>query len=283
MSIPLHLALALWLSGQVREAPPAAEPAVLADLGAADAPVASDEPAPQPTQPEVPAPDTMALPAEPAASADPSWHEIAPSEAAEVAATADVPAAGSLAPAVGQMGGAAPTATTSFFGVRAKGQRFAFVVDKSGSMAQQGRMQRAMAELLGSTGALPDYALFRVCFFDASIESFPPQGYRKARPADLGQLRAWMGRVAPGGGTMPRVAFERLLQEGAMPDAIFFLTDGEIPADDPAWIVRRVRSLAGSVPVHCVALGEPGAVPQLQRIAQGTGGQFRFVPAEEGP
>lgn len=273
---------------QVRDDPSPAEPAVLGEIGTAEVPQDQGPVEPEPAPSQGSALSAMPVPAEPAVTAEPRWQQVPAEAAASSSAVGDArvsaPAASALAPPVGGSGeGAAPVARTHFFGVRAKGQRFAFVVDKSASMGNRGRIERAKEELLRSTAGLPDFALFRVCFFDASTESFPEQGYRKARPGDLGQFRAWLGRVVAGGGTMPRVAFERLLTEGAMPDAIFFLTDGEIPPDDPAWIVRRVRSISERVPVHCVALGDESAIPQLKRIAAGTGGQFRYVPGEGTP
>jgi hypothetical protein len=33
-----------------------------------------------------------------------------------------------------------------------------------------------------------------------------------------------------------------------------------------------------AIPVHCVALGDVSAIPQLERIAAATGGKFRFIP-----
>jgi hypothetical protein len=283
VSIPLHLALALWLSMQIRQEGPAAEPAVVGEIGVVEAPDAQAEVVQASSRQEAVLP--IAMPEEPSVTADPSWQKVveaaqaAPSQAG--AGSPSMPA--SLPAAAGGAAAAAPAAGTSFFGVRAKGRRFAFVVDKSASMQHRGRMQRAVDELLRSTEGLPDYAVFRICLFDTRAVSFPDRGYRKARPADLAQFRAWLGGVAAGGGTTPRVAFDLLLDDGAVPDAIFFMTDGEIGGDDPSWIIGRVRSLGRPVPVHCVALGDPAAIPQLERIAAATGGKFRFVSGEAGP
>jgi hypothetical protein len=281
ISIPLHLALALWLSMQVRQDGPAAEPAVLGEIGVVDAPDAKAEMVETPSRQASVLP--IAMPEAPPVTAEPSWQRVL--DAAQAAPTQVGGGSAAMLSALPATagGGPAPAAGTSFFGVRAKGQRFAFVVDKSASMQHRGRIQRAMDELMQSTEGLPDYALFRVCLFDTRAVSFPDRGYRKARPADLAQFRAWLGGIAAGGGTTPRVAFDLLLDDGVVPDAIFFMTDGEIGGDDPSWIVGRVRALGRPVPVHCVALGDPAAIPQLERIASATGGRFRFVPGELGP
>jgi hypothetical protein len=278
VSIPLHLALALWLSTQVRQEGPAAEPAVLGEIGTVEAPEAQPEVTPAPSSQEAVHP--IAMPAEPSVTADPSWQRMVASAASTpiegLAGESEPPAM--VASGGGAAGAVMPSAGTSFFGVRAKGLRFAFVVDKSASMNHDGRMRRAVEELVRSAEGLPDYALFRVCLFDTRVASFPDRGYRKARQADLGQFRAWLTSVAAAGGTTPRVAFDRLLEDGAAPDAIFFMTDGEIGGDDPAWIIKRVRMQGRAIPVHCVALGDASAIPQLERIAAATGGKFRFIP-----
>jgi len=282
-SIPFHLMIALWLSGVVGEPTGSTEPAVLATVETAEVGQPQDTPpVPDPVQqPPVPMPPSVA--SEP----DPAWLAV-PSEPASVAidpqVTRPVEAVPSMAPGMAAVGVAAsnPTqASAAFFGTRAKGNRFAFVVDKSRSM-QGRRMEQAVGEVVRSVRALPDFAEFRVCFFDTGMIMFPERGFRKARAEPVAQLATWVQGVRPQGGTTPQPAFERLMSDAAAPDAIFFMTDGEIPAEDPAWIIRRVQSRLGMVPVHCVAFGDERAVPQLQEIARQTGGQFRFVP-EGGP
>jgi hypothetical protein len=278
-SIPFHLAIALWLSGVVGEPTGSTEPAVLATVETAEVGQAPDTPpAPEPVpQPPTPMPQPVA--SEP----DPAW-QVMPSEPAVAAidpqAVQSIEPMPSMAPGLAALGAASatpPQASAAFFGTRAKGNRFAFVVDKSGSM-QGGRMEQAVGEVVRSVRALPDFAEFRVCFFDTGMATFPDRGFRKARAEPVAQLATWVQGVRPHGGTTPRPAFERIMSDAAPPDAIFFMTDGQIPAEDPAWIIRRVQSRLGMVPVHCVAFGDERAVPQLQEIAWQTGGQFRFVP-----
>jgi len=94
---------------------------------------------------------------------------------------------------------------------------------------------------------------------------------------------AWLGGVRPYGGTTPVHAFEQVMTDAAPPDAIFFMTDGLIPAEDPAAIIKLVTVRGGVIPVHCVAFGDAEAARQLQMIAEATGGQYRFVPLEGVP
>ena len=288
LSLPLHLLLALWLASVRVERPERVQQAVLVetvaptpgeDVGDGPPPAA---PVPMPAMPlEVltnPAIDPVAMAS--MRDAD-SFAATNPRGAFDVSEAPALAPGASVVAAPGSGGGG--MAATTFFGARASGKRFAFIVDKSGSMQAQEKMKQAVAELLRSVRALPDFAQFRVCFFDTSNTLFPDRGFRKARAADIEQLGAWIGGVRPYGGTTPMHAFEQVMTDATPPDAIFFMTDGLIPAEDPAAIIRLVTVRGGVIPVHCVAFGDPEAARQLQMIAEATGGQYRFVPLEGVP
>lgn len=284
LSLPLHLLLALWLASVRVERPERVQQAVLVetvaptpgeDAGEGPPPAA---PVPMPAMPmdalANPAIDPAAIPSVPQPDA---FAATNPEGAFDVSSAAPALAPG---PAVVAGTGGGGMAATTFFGARASGKRFAFIVDKSGSMQAQGKMKQAVAELVRSVRALPDFAQFRVCFFDTSNTLFPDRGFRKARAADLDQFGAWLGGVRPYGGTTPMHAFEQVMTDATPPDAIFFMTDGLIPQEDPAAIIRLVTVRGGVIPVHCVAFGDAEAARQLQTIAEATGGQYRFVPLE---
>ncbi len=286
LSLPLHLLLALWLASVRVERPERVQQAVLVetvaptpgeDAGDGPPPAA---PVPMPAMPmdavTNPAIDPSAIASVPDAEA---FAASNPQGAFDAAASAPALAPGPAVVAASGSGGGGMAATT-FFGARASGKRFAFIVDKSGSMQAQDKMKQAVSELMRSVRALPDFAQFRVCFFDTSNTLFPDRGFRKARAADIEQFGAWIGGVRPYGGTTPMHAFEQVMTDATPPDAIFFMTDGLIPAEDPAAIIKLVTVRGGAIPVHCVAFGDPEAARQLQMIAEATGGQYRFVPLE---
>jgi hypothetical protein len=294
LSIPIHLALALWLSGILVASPAPVSQAVLVEAAAPGTEMAGpqdQDPGPR----EMPA-EPMQF--QPAPQVETGW-ERSPDVRAAVGATQGVDAEGmsteSAGPsgpgalAIGSGGGAGGVATSTFFGARGSGRRFAFIVDKSGSMSGKGpgqvsqtRMQMALAELLRSVGVLPDFAQFRICLFDTSVLVYPEKGFAKARAGEADRLGRWLQDAIPRGGTTPQIAFERIMGEGTPPDAIFFLTDGSIPAEDPAWISQRVVARGRTVPVHCIAFGDMAAAQQLEAISKATGGQFRFIGAGGG-
>ncbi len=163
---------------------------------------------------------------------------------------------------------------TKFFGVAGRGKRIGYVLDKSGSMGTGGRIHFAMNELRNSIAALPDFASVCVALFDDGVMTLDAEsGFVKCHAADLGRLRAWLDKVAPGGGTNPVPAFELLFSRSERPDAVFFMSDGEIPSDAADEILRLNRRGPNSV-IHCIAFGQAAATAPLRRIAAETGGTF---------
>ena len=163
---------------------------------------------------------------------------------------------------------------TSFFGLRARGQFFVFVVDQSGSMIDDDRLTRAKIELLSTVFALQPPQRFEVIFYNE--ETTPMPGGPLPRSADLktkNQLTSWLHLIGPDGGTDPRPAMAQAL--ALQPDAVFLLSDGEFPEGT----VERVAKLnPRKVPIHCVDMTGGQAGNHLLRIARDSGGQYASRP-----
>ena len=164
----------------------------------------------------------------------------------------------------------------SFCGLEAKGYRFVFIVDSSGSM-QGERFNAACQELMTSITDLDEHQSFYVIFFNAT--EYPqayPQVDNEMSPAGLAsteRLAAWMRGVVPNGWTNPDGAIRRGLD--LKPDAIFLLTDGEFNQGGALAVIRRHKFRTA---IHTVAFASPEGAPMLREIAARTGGTFRFVP-----
>jgi hypothetical protein len=176
-----------------------------------------------------------------------------------------------------------------FFGTKAKGKSFVFIVDCSGSMTtptmiyqprQQvpvSRFLRARQELYLSLGQLARDQKFYIIFYNH--ETFPmffPQNAQAMLPATtdfLGLARNWIQNVVPGGGTDPRQAVQLAL--ALRPEIIFFLTDGAIPS-----ATRRVakENNKSRTRIHTIAFGLKQNQDTLKGIAEDNQGRFRFVP-----
>jgi len=268
ISIAVNLALlvafdGLW-SGSV--ARPKASPVELVELP--ELPEPFDEPPPAtPAETSFDAPSTLPEFA-------PLPLAAAPAEIALETATAVV-APGVGGPALDSAG----TGGTTFFGVSARGRRIGYVVDVSASMEGGGRLWVALDELKRSLSALPDHTWFHVALFsnDVVVPSFQP-GWLRATDENLERMTGWLDReVSTGGGTRPGGAFQRLFGLDPPPDAIFFLTDGEVPPDTPSLVQRLNQRLQRAV-VNTVAFGSEAGRAPLERIASDSSGAFRFVP-----
>ena len=197
----------------------------------------------------------------------------------ELKAEGTLEASGEGINGVGQGNGKTGTgnsATTSFYGVRGTGNRFAFVCDVSGSM-RGAPFQRLLRELQESITRLPPHAQFYVVFFNENV--FPlywPQSVATTVPAiatHKARLQTWMSQVNPEGETY---AFEAINTAfNVNPDTIFLLSDGAF--DDEMQVMNAFKSMGQQRPisVHTVSIGRSSFV--LQQIAGMNRGLYREV------
>jgi len=167
-----------------------------------------------------------------------------------------------------------PWRQTSFFGIRARGQFFVYVLDQSGSMVDDDRLTRATIELRRSVFALQSPQRFEVIFYNDEATAMP--GGPIPRPADQHNknlLTNWLHLIDPDGGTSPRSALKQAL--ALRPDAVFLLSDGEFPEG-------TVEAVAGAnkrnIPIHCIDRAGGLAGDHLQRIAAASGGRYASRP-----
>lgn len=161
---------------------------------------------------------------------------------------------------------------TSFFGIRAEGKVFIYVVDCSGSMDAEGRLFRAKREIRRSIQALRFPQKFLVIFYNDEAITMPGGLPRGSDSSSKERMLAWLGRIEPEGGTDPRDALKQAL--ALKPDAVFLLSDGEFPEDTTADVAKQNPR---KVPIHCVDLAAESSL-QLRKIAKDSGGQYVSRP-----
>ncbi len=162
----------------------------------------------------------------------------------------------------------------SFFGIRAQGRFFVYVIDCSESMIDEDRFARATMEVRRSVMALQAPQQFEVIFYNEDPTPMP--GGPMPRPADAtskNQLRSWIRLVEPDGGTDPRGALRQAL--ALRPEAVFLLSDGAFP-DGTAEYIAQFN--AHRIPIHCVDLSGGEGGDHLRRIARESGGRYASRP-----
>ena len=171
---------------------------------------------------------------------------------------------------------AAQAVSLKFFGQSAVGQRFAFILDRSGSMSGR-RWFACTTQLQKALRSLPDTAeFFLVLFSNRDVEPPGQSGWVRADRDRIERVLAWVSGIHPGGGTDPESAFKRVFSMPYAPDVIYFLTDGELEGFTPA----TCASLRGGAPtlVNTIALENGASAEALQGMAAQSGGQFMLIP-----
>ncbi|MCH2135843.1 MAG: hypothetical protein MK101_04575 [Phycisphaerales bacterium] len=142
-------------------------------------------------------------------------------------------------------------------------------------MANHGKIDRLKEELARSLRQLPSDANFFVLFFSGGHQALQQDWLSATRASGFATKAAGVGI---GGGTDPRGAFQyALTQLNPKPDAIFFMTDGQIPGDTQS-VIARLNAQNPRVRIHTVAFGRDARGAALSQIAASNGGQHRDVP-----
>jgi Mg-chelatase subunit ChlD len=168
-----------------------------------------------------------------------------------------------------------PWRQTTFFGIRAQGQFFIYVVDCSGSMLDDDRLVRAKRELRQSVNALQLPQRFQIIFYNDRPLPLLGDLPRSADQAAKGQMNHWLRLIEPDGETDPRGALAMAL--ALRPDAVFLLSDGEFPPGTVESVAAKNRGKL-TIPIQCIDLSGGEAGDQLSRIARDSGGQYAERP-----
>jgi len=175
------------------------------------------------------------------------------------------------------LGGGAGGGSASFFGVEARGSRFAYVVDRSGSMGGA-KIEVLREELATSIQALTSHASFFIAFYSHGVRVI---GGRTEWTQATGlhkrlALQESMS-VPASGATNPLPALAAAFSLRPRPDAIYFMTDGQfLPTvvDE----TRRLNSgLIEPIPIHTISFVSRESEALLRRIAEHSGGTYTHI------
>lgn len=180
----------------------------------------------------------------------------------------------SLSDKVGKM-------TASFFGSKAKGRRFVFVVDNSNSM-QRGRFHTAVNELIRTVEQMEADQYFYVIFFsDTAYPLFWPSPVSQLVPAtrkNKERLQQWLYTVELCLHTRGSDAMKLALS--LRPDAIYVLGDGAFTDDTTNQLTAAHNR---RTPIFTLGMQVPDkGKSQLTRIAKANNGTYRLVTVAPG-
>jgi predicted metal-dependent peptidase len=182
--------------------------------------------------------------------------------------------------AASMSGGAVGGSAARFFGVEARGSRFAYIVDISGSMNDQ-RMSALKREVIASIAGLLDHAKFTVVTYNSRAESLTGSRWFVADERSKRETGSEIGGLVSSGGTEPSHAFAMVSRMRPKADAIYFMTDGNIAGDEQGKLVRRInlmnRSSGVRTRVHCITFMNKDSEKFMRRIARMTGGTYTHV------
>ncbi|GAB4517574.1 MAG: hypothetical protein Tsb0013_21810 [Phycisphaerales bacterium] len=168
----------------------------------------------------------------------------------------------------------------SFFGVEARGNRFAFVVDISGSMQFDNRINLLKSELREAVGALLEHTHFTIWAFNS--QAYPVTGVRWVDATESRKESAdrSVRAMQASGTTAPEEALRMVFEMRPRPDAIYFMTDGDFEgrAEGIAKLIRDLNDKGfRRVPIYSITLVDRSGEEIMRRIARESGGSYRHV------
>jgi len=160
-----------------------------------------------------------------------------------------------------------------------------FVIDTSGSMSSNNKIQQARQALGYCVSNLNEGDRFNVVRFSTDVETFSDQ-LVEATKENLGKAQKFIGDFVARGGTDINGALEAALAlktDRDRPFTVVFLTDGlpTIGTTEPKEILGSVKKMADQVRVFCFGVGYDVNTHLLDQISGGTKGSSEYVKPEE--
>ncbi len=174
-------------------------------------------------------------------------------------------------------------ARTSLFGLVGEGYKFVFVIDRSGSMGEEGRnsLRAVKTELIESLKNLDSVHQFQLIFYNQRPVLMNPAGRpgRLAFGTDENKRRAarFLDLVKADGGTDHEAALKMAVR--MQPDVIFLLTDADDPVLEPAQLAK-IRHIAAGIIINAIEFGsgpKPAERSFLADLARQNGGGYVYV------
>jgi len=174
-------------------------------------------------------------------------------------------------------GGGKP-GSAKFFGARSQGDRFAFLVDNSGSMVD-GRMETTLMELQQAIGAMSAKQSFYIIFYsDQAYPMFFPNSVEQMTPAtrdNKQRLANWLPTVEMCVGGRLNEAIEMV--EKLEPHVVYLLSDGDIGSQKTMEMLTQQSDRKFAIHTLGMTVRNAEDAHKLLAIAQAHGGVFKPV------
>jgi len=171
--------------------------------------------------------------------------------------------------------GSAKPGIPEFMGVKGDGMNVVYVLDFSGSMADE-KSTYLKIELKRSIFGLSSKNTFQVILFNHSAIENPTGGMLPGTKQNTRACATWVDSSQPTGGTNPVGALEIALST-LKPDTIYLLTDGAFDSDADVFALLSRLNPEGKVQINTIGFGIGANVDVLERIAQDNRGTYRYV------
>ncbi len=184
--------------------------------------------------------------------------------------------------------GSSGNGEASFYGIKAKGQNFIYVLDNSGSMAGN-RWLQARNEVIRSIDALKENQKFLVVLYNTHTQVMLNMRGKEikclhATEENKKNVVSWLYRQYPKMDTLPLKAIKIGIRMQA--DHIFLLSDGEFSAETLTFLRKSnfdrkksqaARSRVNRSVVHTIAFKSYQGAAMLKQIARENSGSFKYV------
>jgi hypothetical protein len=182
------------------------------------------------------------------------------------------------------------TQGAEFFGSKAVGNRFVYIIDASPSMRRDRAFDAAKEEILRSLRSMQSKQRFALLFFGGQVETLELEPGQKidqpvsATPENIEKSVQWLRKITiQKDGKPPIEAVKSALE--LQPDGIFLLFDGDTKLDNWTQVVRKLNTSEGllsdggtQVPIHVIHFFRDEFQRSMQLLAHENGGTYRFVP-----
>jgi hypothetical protein len=172
--------------------------------------------------------------------------------------------------------------SAKFFGVEARGSRFAYICDISGSMAGE-RINALKGALSTSIDGLLEHTHFAIVLYNGEAYPITKDRWVSATDRSKRDVKREISVQQAFGGTDPVPAFSVVFDMKPRPDAIYFMTDGRFRNPDRVMMaIARMNDRGRTrTPIHCITFVDRSSEEVMRKIAQRSRGTYTHIGGAE--